>query len=145
MEKQNVEAYPGYQHQVQYYETDQMGCVHHSNYIRWFEEARSDYLEYLGMGYDKMEEAGVISPVLTVEAEYKSMTRYRKIVQIRIRIAEYNGVRIKMQYEVTDAKEGTLRCRGISSHCFLNQEGRPLSLKKTQPEWDKKIREEIKE
>lgn len=37
--------YSGYEHQVQYYETDQMGCVHHSNYIRWFEEIRSDYLE----------------------------------------------------------------------------------------------------
>ena len=36
-----------YQHKVQYYETDQMGIVHHSNYIRWFEEARTDYMERL--------------------------------------------------------------------------------------------------
>lgn len=41
-----------YQHKVQYYETDQMGIVHHSNYIRWFEEARTDYMEKMGMGYD---------------------------------------------------------------------------------------------
>ena len=41
----------GYEHKVQYYETDQMGCVHHSNYIRWFEEARTAYLEQLDMGY----------------------------------------------------------------------------------------------
>ena len=39
----------GYEHKVQYYETDQMGCVHHSNYIRWFEEARTAYLEQLDM------------------------------------------------------------------------------------------------
>ena len=52
---ERTEQYPGYNHRVQYYETDQMGCVHHSNYIRWFEESRSDYLAYLGMDYDKME------------------------------------------------------------------------------------------
>ena len=39
------------EHKVQYYETDGMGIVHHSNYIRWFEEARVDLLEQLGFGY----------------------------------------------------------------------------------------------
>ena len=47
-----------YDHKVQYYETDGMGIVHHSNYIRWFEEARVDLLEQLGFGYDRIEEAG---------------------------------------------------------------------------------------
>lgn len=59
-----------YQHKVQYYETDQMGIVHHSNYIRWFEEARTDYMERLGIGYEKMEEQGILSPVLSVTADY---------------------------------------------------------------------------
>ena len=58
-----------YQHQVQYYETDQMGIAHHSNYIRWFEEARSYILTEIGMGYEKMEEIGIISPVLSVSAK----------------------------------------------------------------------------
>lgn len=44
-----------YVHKVQYYETDQMGVVHHSNYIRWFEEARIDYLDKMGMSYDAVE------------------------------------------------------------------------------------------
>ena len=43
-----------YEHKVQYYETDGMGIVHHSNYIRWFEEARVDLLEQLGYGYDRI-------------------------------------------------------------------------------------------
>ena len=50
-----------YKHKVQYYETDQMGIVHHSNYIRWFEEARTDYMEQMGLGYDQMEEKGILS------------------------------------------------------------------------------------
>ena len=63
-----------YEHKVQYYETDQMKIVHHSNYIRWFEEARTAWMEEGGFGYAKMEEAGIISPVLEVDAKYKSMT-----------------------------------------------------------------------
>ena len=55
-----------YTHKVQYYETDQMAFVHHSNYIRWFEEARIDFMEKLGAPYDKMEQMGFISPVRTV-------------------------------------------------------------------------------
>ena len=39
---------PDYEPYTQYYETDQMGCVHHSNYIRWMEEARVDFLPKWG-------------------------------------------------------------------------------------------------
>ena len=74
--------YKPYKHLVQYYETDQMGIVHHSNYIRWFEEARSFLLEENGFGYKKMEESGIISPVLSVNARYKSMTHYLSLIHI---------------------------------------------------------------
>ena len=53
-----------YEHQTQYYETDQMGVIHHSNYIRWFEEARIDLMRQMGIGYEEMEAQGIISPVL---------------------------------------------------------------------------------
>ena len=49
-----------YRHKAQYYETDTMKIVHHSNYIRWMEEARVDLLEQMGLGYDKMEIEGVL-------------------------------------------------------------------------------------
>ena len=53
-----------YEHRVSYYETDQMGIVHHSNYIRWFEDARVDFLEKVGFSYAKMEEIGIMIVVL---------------------------------------------------------------------------------
>lgn len=131
--------YQGYEHRVQYYETDQMGCVHHSNYIRWFEEIRSDYMAFLGMGYDQMEKEGILSPVLTMEAEYKTMTRYGETVEIEIGIKEYNGIRIRLVYEVKDKATGTLRCTGESKHCFLTREGKPVSLKKSCPQWHQSL------
>ena len=48
-----------YTHQAQYYETDQMGIIHHSNYIRWFEEARIWYMHQVGADYREMEEMGI--------------------------------------------------------------------------------------
>ena len=49
-----------YKHKVNYYETDKMGITHHSNYIRFMEEARVYFLEQIGWGYDKFEEKGII-------------------------------------------------------------------------------------
>ena len=60
-----------------------MGIVHHSNYIRWFEEARIDLMEQMGLGYEKMEEAGIISPVLSVQADYLRMMQFGDTFQIR--------------------------------------------------------------
>jgi acyl-CoA thioester hydrolase len=129
-----------YEHKVQYYETDQMGVVHHSNYIRWFEEARSFILEEAGFGYDKMEQAGIISPVLEVNAKYRTMTRYGDVVEIESMLTEYNGIKMTLEYVVRDKATGEIRCTGESKHCFLNRENQFLSLKREHPEIDAMIR-----
>lgn len=123
-----------YLHKVQYYETDQMGVVHHSNYIRWFEEARTELMDAIGFGYARMEEEGVIIPVLSVACEYKSMVKYGETVEIRPVIESFTGVRLMIRYEITDAKTGELRTTGESKHAFLNRAYRPVSLKKQHPE-----------
>lgn len=123
-----------YEHRVQYYETDQMGIVHHSNYIRWFEEARTFILEEMGFGYKKMEECGVLSPVLSVNAEFKTMTHYADIVLIQTRVVSYNGIKLQLSYTITDKETDEVRCTGESRQCFLTGEGRLLSLKRSFPE-----------
>ena len=122
-----------YKHKVQYYETDQMGIVHHSNYIRWFEEARTDLLEQMGIGYDKIEKEGIVSPVLGVEANYLRMVRFGDTVTIETNITEYNGIKLIVDYRVFDEETGMVHCRGVTKHCFLNEKGRPVFLKKKHP------------
>lgn len=123
-----------YKRKVFYYETDQMGIVHHSNYIRWFEEARIDYLEKMGVGYDQMEAQGIISPVLSVEAVYLRMLYFGDAVTIETKIKEYNGIKLTLAYEVISDKTGKVHCRGTSKHCFLDKSGRPLALKQSCPQ-----------
>ncbi len=119
---------------VQYYETDQMAIVHHSNYIRWFESARIAFLSANGIPYDKMETAGIISPVLTVNCQYRQMTRYGETVSITPILKSYNGVRYVVTYEIRNKETGVLNAVGETSHCFLTKEGKIVSLKKALPE-----------
>lgn len=123
-----------YRHKVQYYETDQMKVVHHSNYIRWFEEARTDFLEKSGFSYAWMEEQGIIIPVLSVSAEYKAMVHYGEDVLIKPTVTGFNGVKLLLSYEVRQDRTGELTTTGTSCHCFLDREYRPLRLKKEFPQ-----------
>lgn len=123
-----------YKHKVQYYETDQMGVVHHSNYIRWFEESRTDLLEQIGFGYHKMEECGVLIPVLGVTCDYKAMVRYGDTVEIIPKVEHYSGVKMTLSYKVVDVVTKEIRCIGESRHCFVDKNYRPMSLQKNNKE-----------
>lgn len=123
-----------YLHVVQYYETDQMKIVHHSNYIRWFEEARIDYLNQVGLTYHKLEEMGIISPVLEVNCQYVSMTRFGDTVKIIPKIEKFTGVKFEVSYQIFDSKENTCRAIGRSKHCFIDIHGKPMHLKRVYPD-----------
>lgn len=122
-----------YQHKVQYYETDKMGIVHHSNYIRWMEEARIDFLSQIGWDYKKLEDMGIMSPVTTVECKYKVSTMFSDTVDIAVSIEEFKGVKLKLRYEMK--KGETIVCEGYSEHCFLKEDGKLIHLKREYPEF----------
>lgn len=121
-----------YQHKVQYYETDSMGIVHHSNYIRWMEEARVDFLHQVGCDYGKMEESGIFSPVTAVKYSYKVPTSFSDTISISVWVEEFKGVRLKLGYEIR--REDAIVCEGQSEHCFMNRDGKIISLKRERPE-----------
>lgn len=127
-----------YQHTVQYYETDKMGVVHHSNYIRWMEEARVDFLKQAGYGFDKMEEAGIISPVVSVDGVYKKSTTFTDVISIEVKVEEFKGAKLKLQYFMKN-EAGELVFEGKSSHGFLNEKGLPIRMQKEFPEYFKAL------
>lgn len=129
-----------YIHKVQYYETDKMGITHHSNYIRWMEEARVDFFEKVGYDYKKLEDEGIISPVISVECDYKISTKFEDYVDIEVNIEEFKGVKLVFKYIMRNSKTGEIVAEGKSKHCFVNQENRPIILKKSFPELDEKLK-----
>ncbi len=125
-----------YKHKVQYYETDAMGIVHHSNYIRFMEEARVDFMERSGYGYDKMEADGVASPVIAVTCDYKRTTKYPQEIEITVKALEMSPLKLKIGYTMTC--EGKVVCTATSSHCFIDTKtNRPVVLQERFPEFYK--------
>ena len=122
-----------YEHRVQYYETDKMGIVHHSNYIRWMEEARIDFLDQIGWNYKVMEDNGIISPVTSVESKYKCNTVFGDVISIEVGVEEFKGIRLKLRYVMR--KGDVVVNEATSEHCFLDMEGKVLNMKKIKPEF----------
>lgn len=124
-----------YLHKAHYYETDKMGIIHHSNYIRWFEEARVAFLDEIGFSYARIEnKLKLISPVLEIGCQYKRMMRFEDVAELIVGVESTNGIRLRLSYQVRDAKTKELCATGFSLHCFLNQQGSFVSLKKEAPE-----------
>ena len=121
-----------YIRKVQYYETDKMGVTHHANYIHWMEEARIDFMEQLGFPYERMEAAGVYSPVRALECEYRRPCSFGDTVTVYVWAEEVRGAKLTIRYEMKDA-EGELLCTARSEHAFLDCEGRIVRIKRELP------------
>ena len=123
-----------YKHRVQYYETDKMGITHHSNYIRWMEEARVDFLEKAGWPFAKLEKQGFASPVIQVTCKYIRPTTFSDVVGIRTFVSGFDGIRMIFGYEMSK-EDGTVVCVGESSHCFVDLKGKPIRADRACPEF----------
>ena len=122
-----------YKFKARYYETDKMGIVHHSNYIRWFEEARVHCITEAGMSFAEIEDRGILNPVLSCSAEYKLAFRFDDTVIVNSKITSFNGVKLEIAYIVTD-ESGTVHATGTSAHCFTDMNMRPIRLQKKAPD-----------
>lgn len=130
-----------YIHKVKYYETDKMGITHHSNYIRWMEEARVDFLDQIGFSFVELEKNNIVSPTTEVACKYKESTKFDEQVSIQTKVLEYRGVKLVIEYKMISLDTKKLVFTGKSVHCFTNMNGFPIRLKKILPEFDTKLRQ----
>lgn len=134
-----------YKRKAQYHETDKMGIIHHSNYIKWMEEARVEYMDFLGYGYDKAEENHIASPVAGLSIDYKKPVHFNDIVEIRVSVTRYSGVVQEVSYEFYNTTRDEISAVATSKHCYINDQGRVVNLKKVLPELDAKFAAEFAE
>ena len=116
-----------YQHYVQYYETDKMGVTHHSNYIRFMEEARVEFFKNIGFDYFEFEKCGIVSPVIGLNnIKYKRPTTAGDVIDIEVNIKALTNVFFTIQYVMK--KGDVIVFTGESDHCLLSQEGKIVPL-----------------
>ena len=85
---------------VRYAETDQMGVVHHGNYPLYLEMARIEWLRKLGISYKKMEENGIVLPVVSLSVEYKKPIKYDDVITVKTMLLKMPTARIEFEYEI---------------------------------------------
>ena len=122
-----------YRRKAYYYETDRMDIVHHSNYVRWLEEARVDLMEQLGYPFHETEKEGLLVPVLTIETKYKYPVRFADEFEVRCKLTFFNGSRFELDYEIFNITAGQISCTAHSGHCFTDISLRPVRLKNKLP------------
>jgi len=97
------------------------------------EEARIDFLSQNGWNYSKLEEIGVISPVLDISCDFKVTTTFPEKIYICVSVESFKGVKLHLDYEMKN-ESGTTVCTGKSTHAFLDRSGRPIKIKQEFPD-----------
>ena len=116
---------------VRYCETDRMGIVHHSNYLRYLEQARTEFMRAAGYAYSDAERDGILIPVVSAELHFLSPCTFEDVLEIRTSVASFKGARLVMEYVITCGERTILR--GTTSHAMTNRELRPINIRNTCP------------
>ena len=109
---------------VRYAETDAMWVVHHSTYLVYFEEGRSQLVRDLGCNYADVEAAGYRMPVTEISVRYVGSLFYGEKVKVHTRIEENLSRRITFSYEVTNPDNGEKLVSGFTKHIWTDKDGK---------------------
>lgn len=105
---------------VRYYETDQMGIVHHSNYIRYFECARNNMMREFGYPIEKCEEDGVTIPIVSLECRFKYPAKMGDELKVVAKINAEPMAKLRIVQEVYN-QDGVLCAEGMVTLGFLSK------------------------
>ena len=120
---------------VRYAETDAQGIVHHSSYIIYFEEGRSEYLRQQGVSYAEFERGGHFLAVTEINARYLKSARYDDLLTVRCWVSEARSRTLTFQYEIINTETKDLLLTGYSKHVCLNREGQIARIPDSWQKW----------
>jgi len=110
-----------YKRRVFFYETDAQGVVHHSNYPRYFEEARGYFLEYIGYPYEKIrKELGIDIIVLELNVKYKKPLAFGDRFEIETKLVKINKYFFEFEYILKKSTDNNIVCGGRTKHCCIS-------------------------
>jgi len=126
---------------VRYQETDQMGVVYHANYLVWFEIGRTDYIRKFGITYRKLEELGLLLPVVDVQCRFIQPACYDDEVSIYTRISAHNGSKLTFTYEAKRQPDKLLLAKGSTTHLWTDRSMKRINIKRKYPEIYEKLKQ----
>ncbi|MBL9043947.1 MAG: acyl-CoA thioesterase [Myxococcales bacterium] len=111
-----------------YADTDQMGIVNHAVALRWFEQARAEWLRRLGHSYLQMESEGMLLPVYELQVRYHKPARYDEVVLLDAVLQKAGPVRVIFDYKILHSETKELLISGSTLHAVVGRNGRPRRL-----------------
>lgn len=112
---------------VRYAETDQMGVVYYGNYAAYLEVARVESFRHLGLSYKKLEESGVMMPVLEYKTKYIRPAKYDDLLTIKLMIKSKPTTRIVFEYEIYNEEKVLLNISETTLVFISSSSGRPVT------------------
>lgn len=125
---------------VRYQETDQMGVVYYANYLVWFEIGRTDYIRHFGISYRKLEELGLLLPVVDVQCRFLQPACYDDEISISTCLDAHNGSKLIFAYEIKRKPDQRLLARGSTTHLWTDRSLKRMNIKRKYPELYEKLK-----
>jgi acyl-CoA thioester hydrolase len=116
-----------YSGRVAFYDTDAMGVVHHSNYVKYIENARVMWLRESGLSQYHATPGGIYFAVLDCQVKYLRPLRFEDEFLVRLQVCQ-EGARIRFQYGVYNQKTNELVATAMTLHAALNEQLKPCRL-----------------
>lgn len=131
---------------ARYAETDKMGIIHHSVYPIWYEIARTDFIKSFGISYSKLEDMGLMMPLINLSCHYYIPARYEDEIIIKTKIAKISCGKILFEYQAFIKPEDKLINYGSTEHGFVDSKTfKPINAKKFAPKLFEKLKNSIEE
>jgi acyl-CoA thioester hydrolase len=119
-------------YRVIYGDTDQMGVVYYANYLRWFEQGRSEFLRQIGLPYQTIEEQGLHFPVTEVSCRYFRSARYDDVITIATQLTSVGRATLNFDYTISREADSASLASGSTRHACVDADGRitriPMNL-----------------
>ena len=123
-----------YKRSVQYYETDRMAIMHNSNYYRWFEEARINFMAQSPFPLHVIESMGIFLPVTASDAKFLRPARFAETFFVVSWLTYYTGYKLTIDFEIVSAETREVHTTGHMKHGIIGKDGKPILLQKQFPE-----------
>lgn len=123
-----------WQVRVYYEDTDSGGVVYHSNYLKFMERARTEWLRSLGFEQDALaRDAGVVFAVRSISMEFLKPGRFNQLLDIRSKIVQRGKASMTLEQTISHSADHSVLCSGrVKLACLdattLRPQPLPLSI-----------------
>ena len=107
-------------HRVKFFDTDVMGVVHHSNYIRWFETGRVEFLRAIGIDLNEMMRDGILFPIIDISAKFHAPAHFDDDLEIETTAEALTRAKMKFSYAIRKCGDEKILAEGSSTNVFTS-------------------------